>query len=226
MWGWVSHTRTSAFEFRDLSPVSGDEPAIVRPRWLRGGPKVREPAHARACGSATERSGLGAWIPSEAVHGDGCGWARGCDQREPLTPSRRPTIMTVGCRMRPRIVLVAIAMLALTACTSGTSTIDDGSAKGMVTGRVMAGPTCPVERPGAPCPSRPVVAVVQGRRAGRMVASARLGSDGTYRLELPGGTYMIVVVTANPFPRCAARTVTVTVSQTTDSDIACDTGIR
>lgn len=28
MWGRVSHTRTSAFAVRDLSPVTGDEPAI------------------------------------------------------------------------------------------------------------------------------------------------------------------------------------------------------
>jgi len=97
---------------------------------------------------------------------------------------------------------------------------------GVVTGRVTAGPTCPVERGGDPCPERPVVAEVQARAAGRVVASSRSRADGTYRLELAGGTYTVVATTPNELPRCADRIVAVTEAHTTIADISCDTGIR
>jgi hypothetical protein len=71
-----------------------------------------------------------------------------------------------------------------------------------------------------------VVAEVQARAAGRVVASGRSRADGTYRLELAGGTYVVVAVTENVLPRCAARDVTVTAAQTIIADITCDTGLR
>jgi hypothetical protein len=123
--------------------------------------------------------------------------------------------------------LFAVGSLVLAACgTSAGVTSTGHPAAGVVTGRVTAGPTCPVERIGHPCRPRPVVADVQARAAGRVVASTRSDAHGTYRLELAGGTYTVVVSTHNMFPRCEARTVTVTANRTTHAAISCDTGIR
>src|SRR5438552_3559846 len=78
--------------------------------------------------------------------------------------------------------LLAVGALVLSACGARTGlTTTGGPATGVVTGRVTAGPTCPVERVGHPCPPRPVVADVQARAAGRVVASTRSRADGTYR---------------------------------------------
>jgi hypothetical protein len=124
------------------------------------------------------------------------------------------------------LVLVAIGVLAISAC--GVRSVSTGTrhADGVVAGRVTAGPTCPVERVGQPCPPRPVVTEVQARAASRIVASTRSAVDGTYRFDLPVGTYTLVAVTPNLYPRCVARTVTVVAARTTNGDITCDTGIR
>lgn len=132
------------------------------------------------------------------------------------------------CARGARTGMLVVVLFALAACggsRSGTSPTTRLTL-GVVTGRVTAGPTCPVERVGHPCPPRPVVAEVQARAEARVVASARSGADGTYGLELPGGTYSIVAVTKNMLPRCVPRTVTVTAAHTTTGDITCDTGIR
>jgi hypothetical protein len=127
-----------------------------------------------------------------------------------------------------RTGMLVVVLFALAACggsTSGTSPTTR-LPLGIVTGRVTAGPTCPVERVGHLCPPRPVVPEVQARVGARVVASARSGADGSYRLELPSGSYTLVAVTLHLLPRCAPVTVTVISGQTTSADIACDTGIR
>lgn len=92
--------------------------------------------------------------------------------------------------------LLAVGSLLLAECgTSTDPSTRGGPATGVVIGRVTAGPTCPVERVGHACPPRPVVAEVQASAAGRIVASTHSGADGSYRLELPGGTYTVVAVT-------------------------------
>ena len=131
------------------------------------------------------------------------------------------------CRSATCLALIAVGSVVLAACgTHAGHSASVGPATGVVTGRVTAGPTCPVERVGHACLPMPVVADVQARAAGRVVASGRSHADGTYRLDLPGGTYTVVAVTPNLLPRCPAHTVTVTAARTISGDIACDTGIR
>lgn len=124
--------------------------------------------------------------------------------------------------------MLVVVVFALAACGGSRSGISPTTRPtlGAVTGRVLAGPTCPVERVGHPCPPSPVVAEVQARAGEHVVASTRSDADGTYRLELPVGTYTVVAVTQNLFPRCTPRSVTVTSVRTTSADITCDTGIR
>ena len=142
-----------------------------------------------------------------------------------LRPSEG-TMSTRACRSAVYVLLVTVASVLLAACGTRTEPSTPSSPPtGVVTGRVTAGPTCPLERAGSPCPERPVVAEVQAQAAGQMIASTRSGTDGTYRLELPDGTYTVVAITPDVLP-CADRTVTVADTQTTIADISCDTGIR
>jgi hypothetical protein len=92
---------------------------------------------------------------------------------------------------------------------------------------VSAGPTCPVERVGSPCPPRPLSAEVEARDpAGHLAATARSGSDGRYRLPLPPGQYTLSVASSGSFPRCPTATATVVAGELATVDVSCDTGIR
>lgn len=99
-------------------------------------------------------------------------------------------------------------------------------ALGVVMGLVLAGPTCPVERAGHPCPPRPVVADVEARAGERVVASSHSVIDGTYRLELADGTYTVIAVAKSLLPRCTPRNVTIVSGRPISADITCVTGIR
>jgi hypothetical protein len=121
----------------------------------------------------------------------------------------------------------AIAVLALAGCgTPNPRSSPGGAPTGSIIGRVTAGPTCPVERIGHPCAPRPVVAEVRVLADGRVVAATRSDGHGTYRFDLSAGSYIVVAVTSDLYPRCTPRTVTVRSAQTTRGDIDCDTGIR
>jgi hypothetical protein len=127
-----------------------------------------------------------------------------------------------------RSALAVLALTALLGACGGTapgSTAKVGTSV-IVTGRVIAGPTCPVERVDHPCSPRPIVARVTARDARRIVATTQSTNDGTYQLRLAVATYTIVATTASGFPRCTPRIITVTSGQPNDVDLACDTGIR
>jgi hypothetical protein len=93
-------------------------------------------------------------------------------------------------------------------------------------GRITAGPTCPVERPGQQCAPRPVVATVKAQKRHRTVASTRSNSAGDYAMGLRAGTYTITVDTGSMFPRCPTKTITVAKGQSVEVNVLCDTGIR
>ena len=94
-------------------------------------------------------------------------------------------------------------------------------------GTVSAGPTCPVERIGSPCPPRPVAAEIDAiDAAGRPAGSTRSAADGTFGLALAPGTYTLTVVTGSVFPRCPSTAIVVPAAGLATANIACDTGIR
>jgi hypothetical protein len=125
------------------------------------------------------------------------------------------------------VLRAATAALALTfaSCAAASSPATTAT-RGTVTGRVTAGPTCPVERAGHPCPPAPVSAVVQARAHRRVAASTHTDAHGRYTLRLAAGSYTLVAVTKQPYPRCTPRSVRVRASQVVHAAIACDTGIR
>ena len=62
-----------------------------------------------------------------------------------------------------------------------------------IEGTLTIGPTCPVEQPGEACADRPHQAEIAVRRAGTdsVVAVFSSGEDGSFRVELPPGDYIL-----------------------------------
>ena len=130
--------------------------------------------------------------------------------------------------MRSRGVLVGVVSW-LAAC---------GAASGQplrsgISGRVVAGPMCPVEQfpPQPGCAPRPLAASLRVRPVGTSSASKLVhsGADGKFRVLLTPGSYTIHAVPENgsPFPRPPADSrVRVRWGHFTRVTISYDTGIR
>ncbi|MFN2608271.1 MAG: carboxypeptidase-like regulatory domain-containing protein [Acidimicrobiales bacterium] len=97
-----------------------------------------------------------------------------------------------------------------------------------ISGRVWAGPTCPVELVDNPCPARALTDVtVQAVTAdGRVYDEVTTDADGHYELRLVPGTYSLRATHESPFPRCPDTRVSVVAGSPQSIDISCDTGIR
>lgn len=96
-----------------------------------------------------------------------------------------------------------------------------------VRGRVLYGPTCPVERPGESC-TRPYQAWVSVRREprGSLAARVRSSRDGYFTVRLAPGRYLVVAQGGRPFPRPIPQTVTVRPGRYTHVTLTVDSGIR
>lgn len=139
-------------------------------------------------------------------------------------------------RERRRLLIGVLLGLGLltAACSSGgslgagLSTSVTSSARIAISGLVTAGPTCPVEQAGKPCPPAPVHGTVVALAArGVQIQSAGTEADGHYALTLSPGRYTFVVQnTGGVFPRCPSTPVTVLSGPPVQMDITCDTGIR
>ncbi len=101
-----------------------------------------------------------------------------------------------------------------------------------VTGRVLLGPQCPVERSSGRCADRPAAGVsvivsdhVPGdaQVAGTEVARTSTAADGSFTVALAPGRY---VVTAEAGMSCELMDARVDRGRFVDVDVPCDTGIR
>jgi hypothetical protein len=120
-----------------------------------------------------------------------------------------------------------LLLVALAAAAPAT-----GSGEG-IRGRVLAGPTCPVERipPDPGCAAAGVAASVRVyRRSDRhTVARVHTGSDGRFQVRLRAGRYAVTArpVAGGPLPRCPPGIrVMVHAGRYSHVTIDCDTGIR
>jgi hypothetical protein len=95
-------------------------------------------------------------------------------------------------------------------------------------GVVRASPGCPVERPGHPCPPRPVAgALIEARPlAGGVAVRTRTRAGGRYVLWLRPGRYLLAADAGDVVPRCPPVTVSVGRGTPVRADIGCDSGIR
>lgn len=123
-----------------------------------------------------------------------------------------------------------LSVLVLVALVAAAPAIGAGQG---ISGRVVAGPTCPVETvpPDPKCAPSPVAASVRVvRRADHhLVARARTRSDGSFRIRLRPGRYAVTArpVAGGPLPRCPPGIhATVHRGRYARVAISCDSGIR
>ena len=130
-----------------------------------------------------------------------------------------------GVQIDMRCVIVGAAVSLIVGC--GTPSPQSGS-DGRVSGHVLAGPTCPVERPGDPgCRPKPVQGTVQFAQGEHVVRSVRIDAGGAFATGIPAGMYTVTVDTGgNTFPVCAPVEVEVHADAEAVAEISCDTGIR
>lgn len=121
-----------------------------------------------------------------------------------------------------RATLVTVTVLLAFGCSASSATKSPSG----LTGRVLIGPTCPVERAGQRC-QRAFAAqiVVFRRRDHRRVTSFRSGSDGRFRVMLEPGRYVLAAAKAGT-PRLAPVDTTVRTGRFTTLTLVFDTGIR
>ncbi len=119
-------------------------------------------------------------------------------------------------------------------CPNATSTPPGGEGilpyDSGVRGRVMLGPTCPVERipPDPNCADKPYETLVAIFRSSDLVHAFALMSsdaDGNFSVSLPPGDYVLGAGESN-LPRCDHPQVKVEPGEYTSVNISCDTGIR
>jgi hypothetical protein len=118
-------------------------------------------------------------------------------------------------------------------CALCTSCAVAGPQPTGIGGRVVAGPTCPVERnpPLPQCSPRPLAVRVRISRVGKrhLVKVVRSAADGHFKVFLPAGTYSVrgLEVGQSPLPRPPSPfRVHVRSGRLTHVTITYDTGIR
>ena len=92
---------------------------------------------------------------------------------------------------------------------------------------MLLAPTCPVEIAGAsPCVTPYAAVLVITDSDGREVTRVTAGADGTFRVPLPPGEYVILPQPGNPFPTAPPVDVVVVPGEFADVQVNYDTGIR
>ena len=130
--------------------------------------------------------------------------------------------------IRPASVLIGVVLL-LGACGAASG----ATPRSGIAGRVVAGPTCPVETvpPEPQCAPRPLVARLRIHRLGSRLPSTMLRStkNGRFEVRLAPATYVVQALGQNGsfYPRPPAPVqVRVNTGRLTHITITYDTGIR
>lgn len=107
------------------------------------------------------------------------------------------------------------------------------SGNGTVVGKVILGPTCPVERnpPDPACAPKPYKStlIVWSTWTGSSYRPVATDANGMFTLSLAPGAYSIAVSqpsSGTPFPRCAQLNISVLAKASQSVTVNCDTGIR
>ena len=121
-----------------------------------------------------------------------------------------------------RAIAVVLAAGLATACSHDVDQRSSG-----IVGTVRAGPTCPVERAGSPCPPGIWTGTVRAT-SGDVSYEDVTDDQGRFAIDLPPGTYEVVAVTANGPPTGTPTVVTVHAGESPPQrvDLTVDTGIR
>jgi hypothetical protein len=118
---------------------------------------------------------------------------------------------------------VVTALLLLVGCEASTPSATNSGVEGVA----LAGPQCPVEIAGSPCPDKPIaIRVVVRDQTGSQVTVFETGADGTFRISLPPGRYSLSAADPVALPFLRPTDVTVADGTYVWVELDVDTGIR
>ena len=122
-----------------------------------------------------------------------------------------------------RIAIVLVAVV-LAACGSDVGAEDATSG---IRGQALAGPQCPVEVAGSPCPDLPWQGTVIATAAtSGEESTVTTDAEGRFEFTLDPGTYEVTIAPGSSPPTAETQTVVVEADSFTEIVIAVDTGIR
>jgi hypothetical protein len=129
---------------------------------------------------------------------------------------------------RRKTTIAAAAATCIVVLAGGEVT--GGASAGLnsgLNGHVLYGPTCPVQRVGQSC-ERPYQATIRVLRdpARRSSVTVRSAGNGTFRVRLAPGRYLLEPQNGRPFPTSRPQTITVHPHRYTNVTIRYDSGIR
>ncbi len=124
-----------------------------------------------------------------------------------------------------RLAFALVVVIGLAGCAK---TSPQGGANSGIQGTVTVGPQCPVVQAESPCPDTPFDGKVQVSQGGGVIAQVQVDAQGSYRIALVPGTYVVLpLVGGNGGPPTATpHTVVVHDGAFTQADLTIDTGIR
>jgi hypothetical protein len=130
--------------------------------------------------------------------------------------------------MRHALTMLACTLaMALAAC-SGPSvppSAEPTDGPSGITGVVLVGPECRRPTEASPCLVPYQARLVILDTDGRIVGEATSGPDGTFRIELPPGDYVVQPSPGgDPYPRAEARSVTVVAGEMSEVEIDYERG--
>ncbi len=132
--------------------------------------------------------------------------------------------------MRPSRAWLLLAALGLALVTCAPPAVDDttadptGGPSGIV-GIVLVGPECRRPSEASPCLIPYEARMVILDPEGRVVGEVTSGPDGTFRIELPPGDYVVQPSPGgDPFPRAEARSVTVVAGEMSEVEVNYERG--
>ena len=119
----------------------------------------------------------------------------------------------------------AFVLVALAVASCGGNAAGDGTSG--IRGQALAGPQCPVEVQGSPCPDLPYEGtVIATDTASGEELTVETDSQGRFELSLEPGTYETSIVSESSPPFAKPQTVTVEPGSFTEIIVSVDTGIR
>ena len=117
-------------------------------------------------------------------------------------------------------------LAAVMGCAASSSLLGPDAPQG-IEGRVLLGPMCPVAQVDNPCPDQPYQAWIDIADAGgKHVTRIQSDTEGSFRVGLEPGSYVMHPESGNPLPRASDQQVDVATGVYTAVTIAFDTGIR
>ncbi len=160
----------------------------------------------------------------------GC-WAYAFDFE--LSPNNKTLRGTVSIGSNSGFKGVSNYLLHFTVVRDPPSATKQLAGNGMVIGRVILGPTCPVERipPDPACAPKPYKSAISvwSTWTGSSYQLVSTDTKGLFKLSLSPGAYSLTVSQPSPggpYPRCTELKIIVVAKKSQSVTVNCDTGIR